>query len=91
MDSGTVMFVNSINLLTNSVSCATDNSDDHLWMMDLGCSHTITHIRHIFTIFTLLCLPVSSATGAYFWMEGYGEVQISLTNPDNKPIRSMHL
>lgn len=91
MDSGTVMFANSIDLSTNSASRATDSSDDHLWMMDSGCSHTMTHMRHIFTTFTPLRLPVSSATGAHFWTEGYGEVRISLTNPDGEPIGSMHL
>ena len=74
MDSSTVMFVNSIDLSTNSASRAMDSSDDHLWMMDSGCSHTMTHMRHVFTTFTPLCLPMSSATGAHFWTEGYGEV-----------------
>ena len=91
MDSSIVMFMNSINLSINSVSCATESSNSHLWMMDLGCSHTMTHMRHIFIIFTPLHLPVSSATGAHFWTEGYGEVWISLTNPDRKSIGSMHL
>lgn len=91
MDSGTVMFANNINLSTNLATSTTDNSDHHLWMMDSGCSHTMTHMRDIFTTFTPMHLPVSSTTGAHFWTEGYGEVCISLSSPKGKPMGSMYL
>ena len=90
-DEGSVMFVNHINLSTNSTTTAIDDERQPIWMLDSGCSHTMTHMADIFTSFTPMKLPVSSATGQHFWTKGYGEVQIALTSPDGKPIGSMHI
>lgn len=86
---GGIFFANQVNLEVNSTDIKSDSQP--LWMLDSGCSHTMTYQHENFVSFTLLKLPVKSATGQHFWTEGYGKVNLRLTTLDGKSLGSMHL
>lgn len=51
-------------------------------MMDSGTSHTMLKSKDLLTTFKPCRVPVTTATGDVFFTEGYGDLNITLANPD---------